>query len=69
MPRPLIPAEVIYERALALLDAEGADALSARRLAADLGISTRTLYEQVGPREKLIRTLVARHFSRLVGLS
>ena len=65
MPRPLIPAEVIYERALALLDAEGADALSARRLAADLGISTRTLYEQVGPREKLIRTLVARHFSRL----
>ena len=40
MPRPLIPAEVIYERALALLDAEGADALSARRLAADLGIST-----------------------------
>jgi AcrR family transcriptional regulator len=65
MPRPLIPVEVIYERALALLDAEGADALSARRLAADLGISTRTLYEQVGPREKLIRTLVARHFSRL----
>src|SRR5882762_6078029 len=65
MPRPLIPAEAIYERALALLDAEGADALSARRLASDLGISTRTLYEQVGPREKLIRTLVARHFSRL----
>jgi AcrR family transcriptional regulator len=65
MPRPLIPVEVIYERALALLDAEGADALSARRLAADLGISTRTLYEQVGPREELIRTLVARHFSRL----
>jgi len=65
MPRPLIPAEAIYERALALLDAEGADALSARRLASDLGISTRTLYEQVGPRETLIRTLVARHFSRL----
>ena len=28
MPRPLIPVEAIYERALALLDAEGADALS-----------------------------------------
>src|SRR3981189_3100593 len=65
MPRPLIPVEAIYERALALLDAEGADALKARRVASDLGISTRTLYEQVGPREKLIRTLVARHFSRL----
>jgi AcrR family transcriptional regulator len=65
MPRPLIPVEVIYERALALLDAKGADALSARRLAADLGISTRTLYQQVGTREKLIRTLVAQHFSQL----
>jgi AcrR family transcriptional regulator len=65
MPRPLIPVEVIYERALALLDAKGTDALSARRLAADLEISTRTLYQQVGTREKLIRTLVARHFSQL----
>ncbi|MDT5126768.1 MAG: hypothetical protein QOH54_2412 [Mycobacterium sp.] len=65
MPRPLIPVEVIYERALALLDAKGADALSARRLAADLGISTRTLYQQVGTREKLIRSLVAQHFSQL----
>ena len=65
MPRPLIPVEEIYDRALALLDSEGADALNARRLAADLKISTRTLYQQVGTREKLIRALVARHFSRL----
>jgi AcrR family transcriptional regulator len=65
MPRPLIPVEVIYERALALLDSEGADALNARRLAAELKISTRTLYQQVGTREKLIRELVAQHFSRL----
>jgi AcrR family transcriptional regulator len=65
MPRPLIPVEVIYARALALLDAKGADALSARTLSADLGISTRTLYQQVGTREKLIRTLVAQHFSAL----
>jgi AcrR family transcriptional regulator len=34
-------------------------------LAADLKISTRTLYQQVGAREKLIRALVAQHFSRL----
>jgi AcrR family transcriptional regulator len=65
MPRPLIPVEEIYDRALALLDSEGADALNARRLAADLKISTRTLYQQVGTREKLIRALVAQHFSRL----
>jgi AcrR family transcriptional regulator len=65
MPRPLIPVEEIYDRALALLDSEGAGALNARRLAADLKISTRTLYQQVGTREKLIRQLVAQHFSRL----
>lgn len=39
--------------------------MTARRLAADLKISTRTLYQQVGTREQSIRTLVARHFSRL----
>lgn len=65
MPRPLIPVEEIYDRALALLDSEGPDALNARRLAADLKISTRTLYRQVGTREKLIRALVAQHLSRL----
>jgi AcrR family transcriptional regulator len=65
MAKPLIPVEVIVTRALALLDEEGAEALSARRLAADLRISTRTLYQQVGNREQLIRALVARHFSQL----
>lgn len=65
MAKPLIPVEAIYEYALELLDAEGADALTTRRLAADLKISTRTLYQQVGSREQLIRALVARHFSAL----
>jgi AcrR family transcriptional regulator len=65
MAKPLIPVEVIYERALALLDSEGSKALTTRRLAADLKISTRTLYQQVGSREELIRALVTRHFSEL----
>jgi AcrR family transcriptional regulator len=65
MAKPLIPVEVIYERALELLDAEGSQALTTRRLAAELKISTRTLYQQVGSREQLIRALVARHFSAL----
>jgi AcrR family transcriptional regulator len=65
MAKPLIPVEVIYERALALLDAEGSGALTTRRLAAELKISTRTLYQQVGSREELVRTLVARHLSQL----
>ncbi len=65
MAKPLIPVEAIYEHALTLLDAEGSDALTTRRLAADLKISTRTLYQQVGSREELVRALVARHFSQL----
>ncbi len=65
MAKPLIPVEEIYEHALALIDAEGAQALNARRLAADLRCSTRTLYQQVGNREELIRALVGRHFSQL----
>jgi AcrR family transcriptional regulator len=65
MAKPLIPVEVIYTRALELLDAEGSAALTTRRLAADLKISTRTLYQQVGSRDELIRALVARHFSAL----
>jgi AcrR family transcriptional regulator len=65
MAKPLIPVEVIYERALELLDAEGSQALTTRRLAAELKISTRTLYQQVGSREQLIRALVAQHFSAL----
>ncbi len=65
MAKPLIPVEAIYERALDLLDAEGSGALTTRRLAGDLRISTRTLYQQAGSREELIRALVARHFSAL----
>ncbi|WP_063044295.1 TetR family transcriptional regulator [Nocardia pseudovaccinii] len=65
MAKPLIPVESIYDHALALLDAEGTAALSTRRLATELRISTRTLYQQVGNREQLIRALVARHFSLL----
>ena len=65
MAKPLLGVETIYEHALGLLDAEGAGALTTRRIAADLRISTRTLYQQVGSRERLIRALVARHFAEL----
>jgi AcrR family transcriptional regulator len=65
MAKPLIPVEAIYAHALDVLDAEGSEALTTRRLAADLKISTRTLYQQVGSREEMIRALVAQHFSVL----
>ena len=65
MARPLIPADDILAHALELLDAEGVEGLNVRRISADLKISPRTLYQQVGNREALIRALVARHFARL----
>jgi AcrR family transcriptional regulator len=63
--KPLIDPEVIYERAFKLVDREGPKGLTARRLASELGISTSTLYQQVGKREELVRELVARHFAQL----
>ncbi len=64
MAKPLVPVEKILETALALLDEQGPEALSARNLAAVLKCSTRTLYQQVGKREALIAQLVAYHLER-----
>jgi len=64
-PQPSISAEAIYEHALVLLDAEGARALTLRRLAADLKISTRTHCKRIGKRDNLIRNVVELHFSKL----
>lgn len=65
MAKPLIPADDILDHALKLLDAEGVEALTIRRLSADLKISPRTLYQQVGNQEAMVRALVARHFTQL----
>ncbi|WP_197380693.1 TetR/AcrR family transcriptional regulator [Mycolicibacterium mengxianglii] len=58
-------ADAIYARAQELLDAEGLPGINARRLAAELRCSTKTLYLHVGSQEQLIRELVARHFAAL----
>jgi len=65
MAKPLLPLEAIFEKSLELLDAEGIEGLSTRRLAAELKCSTRTLYDQIGRREDLLRELIAYQFSRL----
>lgn len=64
-PQPSISAEAIYEHTLALLDAEGARAVTVRRIAADLKISTRTLYKRIGNRDNLIRNVVELHLAKL----
>nr|WP_268932354.1 TetR family transcriptional regulator [Mycolicibacterium hodleri] len=64
-PQPSISAEEIYARALELVDAQGMRALEARRLAAHLGISTRTLYKRIGNQHGLIRGIAELHLSRV----
>jgi AcrR family transcriptional regulator len=64
-PQPSISAEAIYEHALVLLDAGGARAVTVRRLAADLKISTRTLYKRIGNRDNLIRNVVELYMAKL----
>jgi AcrR family transcriptional regulator len=60
---PRTTIEAIYDRALAIIDADGVEALSARRLAADLRVSTRTLYKRIGNRDSLIRAVTEQHFA------
>jgi AcrR family transcriptional regulator len=50
--------EAIADAALRLVDAEGLDALSMRRLAADLGVGTMTLYSYVRTKDELLALVV-----------
>lgn len=64
-PPPSIRADTIFEHALKVLDQEGPAAVTVRRIAADLKISTRTLYKRIGNHDNMIRHAVALHYSRL----
>jgi AcrR family transcriptional regulator len=50
----------IAEAALAVVDREGLDALSMRRLAAELGLGTMTLYGYFATKDELLDAVVAR---------
>lgn len=55
---PLLSREGIVTAALALVDAEGLDALSTRRLAAELGVSGPSLYNHVATKDDLLNAVV-----------
>jgi AcrR family transcriptional regulator len=55
---PLLSREGIVAAALRLVDAEGLDALSTRRLAAELGVSGPSLYHHVATKDDLIDAVV-----------
>jgi AcrR family transcriptional regulator len=54
----------VVDAALAIVESEGADALSMRRLANDLGVTTTTIYWHVGNREQLVVAIVELHAER-----
>ena len=60
MPRPpvdapLLSSELIYATALRLIDQAGLDSLSMRKLAAELGVTPRSLYYYVPTKDALLR--------------
>jgi TetR/AcrR family transcriptional regulator, tetracycline repressor protein len=61
--RKTLSRDRILEAALRLVDAEGIDALSMRRLAADLGVNPMSIYHHVSGKDALIAGLVEAVFS------
>ena len=57
-PHPLLSRGRIVSTALALADAEGLEAVSTRRLAAELGVAGPSLYNHVGTKEELLDDMV-----------
>jgi AcrR family transcriptional regulator len=51
---PLLSRSIIAETTLRLVESEGADALSMRRIARELGVNPSSLYNHVGSRNDLI---------------
>ncbi|HIZ36393.1 MAG TPA: TetR/AcrR family transcriptional regulator [Candidatus Ruania gallistercoris] len=59
-PRPTLTLEQIVTAGIALADAEGVDALSMRKLSAELGVGTMSLYRYVPNKHELL-TLMLDH--------
>lgn len=58
--RARISADVVLETAARLIDREGVDAFSMRRLAEELGVAVTSIYWHVGGRDALFDALVER---------
>src|SRR3954462_4409165 len=62
---PTIDRQSVLDTALGLLDAEGVEALTMRRLASELGVSAMAPYRHVGSKDELLMVLVDRLAARL----
>src|SRR3954447_10492912 len=63
---PTIDREAVLDTALRLLDAEGVEALTMRRLASELGVSAMAPYRHFHSKDELLMVLVDRLAARLV---
>jgi len=59
-PKPRLSADEIVDRALAIADSDSVDAVSLRRLAAELNVSHMALYRYFDAKEDLLEAMVAR---------
>lgn len=58
MQRVVLSADLIFSSALRLVDDEGLDALTMRRLAETIGVATMSLYGHVATKEDVIRGVI-----------
>jgi TetR/AcrR family transcriptional regulator, tetracycline repressor protein len=65
--RALLDVETVIDTALTILDADGIDAVSFRRLGAELGVSHMTLHGYFGSKDALLEALVARTLATSAG--
>ncbi|MGE2725944.1 TetR/AcrR family transcriptional regulator [Mycolicibacterium pulveris] len=65
-PKPT--AEAILETAARLIELDGVDALTMRRLAEEIGVAVTSIYWHVGGRDKLLDSLVDRLLSQMAQL-
>ena len=63
---PTLDREAVLDTAVGLLDAEGVEALTMRRLASELGVSAMAPYRHVGSKDQLLMELVDRLAARVV---
>ncbi|MDX3584006.1 TetR/AcrR family transcriptional regulator [Streptomyces europaeiscabiei] len=63
--RPALTRDLIVAEAVRLLDEEGADALSMRRLGARLNVGATSMYSHVASRDELIELLVDRIYGEM----
>jgi AcrR family transcriptional regulator len=61
-PRPQLSREVVVSAALQVIEADGGDALTMRRVADQIGVSASALYGYVANKEELVQLVVDRIF-------